>query len=464
MWRIYIESLIGLIVLFAATLMTYEVVVFQLNTDHEVVLEHYRAQAMRDLVNETSMVSGLDNALDIIKHFANTTHEVFEEQNLRDTPDYVQYYLAQNPGANTFADHDNVWWFKLDNSELIYSLYINSNSPLIQAVWFADDIVWVFFFVGFGLYCMGLIWFLSRRFRRLEEVTLRLANGDFSARVSEKSGHRVGKLNRNFNHMADKISALITSNKALTNAVAHELRTPVFRIQWQAELLLERLNGVKNTYHQTSSKKEIDSNGIAETDAVLLNQKSIDSVESIIEDTEEMEALVNELLYYAKAERADNPLDCHEIVINEWFSQEIQKWQRGYQLHIEYTPLEFEGVIKADSNLVSRAVSNLTRNALRYANSQVIIKPTLFNQQLHIEVHDDGCGVPKEHWTMLFDPFYRADKSRDKKLGGHGLGLAIVKQIALRYQGSVAVTDSELGGACFTLILNLDVCDCTSEP
>lgn len=452
MWRIYIESLIGLIVLFAATLVTYEVVVFQLNTDHVVVLEHYRAQAMRDLVNETSMVSGLDNALDIIKHFASTTHEVFDEQNIQDTPKHVQFFLANNPGANTFADQDNVWWFTLDNSELIYSLYINENSPLVQAVWFADDIVWAFFFVGFGLYCMGLIWFLSRRFRRLEEVTLRLANGDFSARVSEKSGHRVGRLNRNFNHMADKISALITSNKALTNAVAHELRTPVFRIQWQAELLLDRLIDKRDTT----------------PDAIALNfansnQKNIESVESIIEDTEEMETLVNELLYYAKAERADNPLDCHDIDIDNWFSKEILKWQRGFALQIEYLPLEANRSVSLDTNLVSRAVSNLTRNALRYADQRVMIKPILSNQQLRIEVHDDGRGVPKEHWTMLFEPFYRADKSRDKKLGGHGLGLAIVKQIALRYRGSVAVTDSELGGACFTLILELDVCDCDNE-
>lgn len=452
MWRIYIESLIGLIVLFAATLVTYEVVVFQLNTDHVVVLEHYRAQAMRDLVNETSMVSGLDNALDIIKHFASTTHEVFDEQNIQDTPKHVQFYLANNPEANTFADQDNVWWFTLDNSELIYSLYINENSPLVQAVWFADDIVWVFFFVGFGLYCMGLIWFLSRRFRRLEEVTLRLANGDFSARVSEKSGHRVGRLNRNFNHMADKISALITSNKALTNAVAHELRTPVFRIQWQAELLLERLNDNRDSTPDAIGPNFANS-----------NQKNIESVESIIEDTEEMEKLVNELLYYAKAERANNPLDCHDIDIDNWFSKEIQKWQRGFGLQIEYLPLEENRSVSVDTNLVSRAVSNLTRNALRYADQRVMIKPSLSNHQLRIEVHDDGCGVPKEHWTMLFEPFYRADKSRDKKLGGHGLGLAIVKQIALRYRGSAEVTDSELGGACFTLILELDVCDCVNE-
>ncbi|MDN3681179.1 ATP-binding protein [Vibrio tapetis subsp. quintayensis] len=463
MWRIYIESLIGLIVLFAATLVTYEVVVFQLNTDHIVVLEHYRAQAMRDLVNETSMVSGLDNALDIIKHFARSTHEVFDEQNIQDTPKHVQYYLANNPEANTFADQDNMWWFTLDNSELIYSLYINENSPLVQAVWFADNLVWAFFFVGFGLYCMGLIWFLSRRFRRLEEVTLRFANGDFSARVSEKSGHRVGKLNRNFNHMADKISALITSNKALTNAVAHELRTPVFRIQWQAELLLEQLNGVKRGYEKTERINIEYEKKSTKVDLIASNQKSVDSVESIIEDTEEMETLVNELLYYAKAERADNPLDCQEIDVNSWFSQEILKWQRGYSLQIEYLPIELNHLVSADTSLISRAVSNLTRNALRYANKRVLIKPSLSDHQLRIEVHDDGCGVPKEHWSMLFEPFYRADKSRDKKLGGHGLGLAIVKQIALRYRGSAAVTDSELGGACFTLILELDVCDCANE-
>ena len=74
--------------------------------------------------------------------------------------------------------------------------------------------------------------------------------------------------------MADRIHRLIESNRSLTNAVAHELRTPIFRIQWQAEMLKD-----------TPAKRS-------------LKQRTI--VESIVEDTEEMEKMVDELLYYAK--------------------------------------------------------------------------------------------------------------------------------------------------------------------
>ncbi len=69
---------------------------------------------------------------------------------------------------------------------------------------------------------------LSRRIRELERVTVEFASGNFKARASTASAKSVGTLNKSFNNMADKVSRLITSNKMLTNAVAHELRTPIF--------------------------------------------------------------------------------------------------------------------------------------------------------------------------------------------------------------------------------------------
>jgi|GEM_PF-648017 len=440
MWRIYVESLIGLVTLFVISLMSYEYIVFELNPDHELVLEEYRFQALRDMVNETATLVGEPAALRVLQDYTTKVHEVLATNVIEDTPKDVQSFFTQNESANTYIDADDVWWFTLDNNELLFSLSINEDSELIQAVWFGQDLVWPFFFVGFAFYCMVLIYFLSRRVRRLEQVTLRFAAGDFSARVSEKSGHRVGRLNRNFNHMADKISALIMSNKALTNAVAHELRTPIFRIQWQAEVLSESL-----AIGGQSGADNLDKNQAA--------------VSSIIEDTEEMDELVDELLYYAKVERPDAALNYMDVDINGWLSEQVAKWQKGHQVEIQTELLPSAKLARIDPSLIARAVANLVRNALRYAESTVMIQLSQQEGSFTFTVHDDGAGVSKDHWAMLFEPFYRADKSRDKKLGGYGLGLAIVKQIAQRHGGTIEVgTSQRLGGACFTLTI------CVGKP
>ncbi|MDN3685736.1 HAMP domain-containing protein [Vibrio sinaloensis] len=81
-----------------------------------------------------------------------------------------------------------------------------------------------------------LVWRIKRRLNNLEQVTVAFANGDLHKRASEKNSIKLGTLNHSFNVMADKICDLINSNKSLTNAVAHELRTPIFRIQWQADI------------------------------------------------------------------------------------------------------------------------------------------------------------------------------------------------------------------------------------
>jgi two-component system sensor histidine kinase RstB len=73
--------------------------------------------------------------------------------------------------------------------------------------------------------------------------------------------------------------------------------------------------------------------------------------------------------------------------------------------------------------------------------------------QLVIAVHDDGEGVDPSHWPFIFDAFYSANRSRDKKRSGYGLGLAIVKQIVTRHGGHVEIDHSDLGGACFRVIL-----------
>ena len=425
MKRIYLESLLGLIILFVASLVGYEVIVYQLNTDYDYLLEEHEAQAFHDLIYPIYQEKGEEYTIQQLEKFANSSHMLLVVEEMISVPSQVQQVFDEDPSINTAFDEERDLWFRFEPGSPTFKLSKNPNSPIIQAINFDDNIVWLFFLAGFALYCVLLIWFLSRRVRELEKVTIAFASGDFNARADTSSSKSVGTLNKSFNHMADKVSRLITTNRMLTNAVAHELRTPIFRLQWQADLLAD----------------------------ASLNQQQQKYVDSIVEDIDEMESMVEELLYYAKMERPNTEIQTSSVALSSFTQSLLPKWQRDTQLSVliddSSSPMT---TIDADPQLLKRALDNLLRNAMRYAQNQIVLEIVETSEKSCIRIHDDGCGVEEKDWPHLFDAFYSADKSRNKSTSGFGLGLAIVKQIVELQKGEVSISHSPYGGACFTIL------------
>ena len=424
MKRIYLESFLGLIILFVASLVGYEVIVYQINTDYDYLLEEHEAQAFHELIYPIYQEKGEVYTIQQLEKFATSSHMLLIAEEMKSVPSQIQQVFDEDPSINTAFDEERDLWFRFEPGSPTFKLSQNPNSPIIQAINFDDNIVWLFFLAGFALYCVLLIWFLSRRVRELEKVTIAFASGDFNARADTSSSKSVGTLNKSFNHMADKVSRLITTNRMLTNAVAHELRTPIFRLQWQADLLAD----------------------------ASLNQQQQKYVDSIVEDIDEMESMVEELLYYAKMERPNAEIQTSSVALSSFTQSLLPKWQRDTQLSVliddSSSPMT---TIEADPQLLKRALDNLLRNAMRYAQNQIVLEIVETPDKSCIRIHDDGCGVEEKDWPHLFDAFYSADKSRNKSTSGFGLGLAIVKQIVELQKGEVSISHSPYGGACFTI-------------
>ncbi|HHB1593314.1 TPA: ATP-binding protein [Vibrio campbellii] len=424
MKRIYLESFLGLIILFVASLVGYEVIVYQLNTDYDYLLEEHEAQAFHELIYPIYQEKGEEYTIQQLEKFATSSHMLLIAEEMKSVPSQIQQVFDEDPSINTAFDEERDLWFRFEPGSPTFKLSQNPNSPIIQAINFDDNIVWLFFLAGFALYCVLLIWFLSRRVRELEKVTIAFASGDFNARADTSSRKSVGTLNKSFNHMADKVSRLITTNRMLTNAVAHELRTPIFRLQWQADLLAD----------------------------ASLNQQQQKYVDSIVEDIDEMESMVEELLYYAKMERPNAEIQTSSIALSSFTQSLLPKWQRDTQLSVLIDDSSSPTTtIEADPQLLKRALDNLLRNAMRYAQNKIVLETVETPEKSCIRIHDDGCGVEEKDWPHLFDAFYSADKSRNKSTSGFGLGLAIVKQIVELQKGEVSISHSPYGGACFTI-------------
>jgi len=279
--------------------------------------------------------------------------------------------------------------------------------------------------ITLGFIALILLWAfdVQRRLHHLNRVTQAFGRGELLSRANIRTWQRVGNLNQSFNQMAQRVQDLIQSHKDLNNAVSHELRTPIARLSFELESLREFADDAE----QQS----------------LLNDME--------EDINELEQLVDELLRYARLERAHSHVPFQYLRFDEW----LQQWQQRHRhhaakpLHIQ-TPLPQQPVpILPD--MLNRALDNLVFNAYRYAHTQVCISANIQNNTMILHVDDDGDGIPEAQRVRLFEPFVRVDKSRSRKTGGFGLGLSIVQEIARRHGGEATVTDSPLGGARFSL-------------
>lgn len=251
---------------------------------------------------------------------------------------------------------------------------------------------------------------------RLEAAAQRFGDGHLTERIHFDSTSSFERLGVAFNQMADNINALIISKKRLIDGIAHELRTPLVRLRYRLEM----------------------SDNLTETESLALNR-----------DIEQLEALIEELLTYARLDRPQNELNLTTPNLPAWFKGYIDDVQ---SVNPQRTLLRVDdpgdyGAL--DMRLMERVLDNLVNNALRYSNHTLRIRLQHNGSQASLSVEDDGPGIALDEREKVFEPFVRLDPSRDRATGGCGLGLAIVRSIAQAMGGQVSCEASDLGGAKF---------------
>ncbi|MDV6033744.1 MAG: HAMP domain-containing protein [Phycisphaera sp. RhM] len=279
---------------------------------------------------------------------------------------------------------------------------------------------------------------VSKQLRGVEKAALAIAGGDLGARIDYGKFRHSGPLAEAFNTMADRVENLLRSQRELLQTVSHELRTPLARIKFATEL-------IESADDQEQRKQRL---------------------ASIEAATDQLDALVGELLTYVRLDAQSSESDCGAKHIETFDVRELVT--ELIEVHGPlYRDVEFHnGVSLAGSEAggaeltgnraaISRAIGNLISNAGRYAASKVVVSAAESDHELCIWIDDDGGGIAPENRETVFEPFQRLTGGTDSKgeQTGTGLGLALVKRIAERHGGRVSVTESELGGARFSLTL-----------
>lgn len=251
---------------------------------------------------------------------------------------------------------------------------------------------------------------------KLESAAQRFGEGHLTERIHFDSGSSFDRLGIAFNQMADNINALIASKKQLIDGIAHELHTPLVRLRYRLEMS-ENLTGAES--------------------------------QALNRDIGQLEALIEELLTYARLDRPQTELHLSSPDLPVWLQthiNDVQSVNPQRKLLTAITPGAYGAL---DMRLMERVLDNLMNNAMRYSETTLRIGLDLQGSQAILCVEDDGPGIEPAEREKVFEPFVRLDPSRDRATGGCGLGLAIVRSIAQAMGGSVRCEASELGGARF---------------
>ena len=279
------------------------------------------------------------------------------------------------------------------------------------------------FLISLGVY--ALIFPLERKLQLIQVGVNEVSEGNLDIQVQVIGQDEIARLSATFNAMTSHIKRLIESQRELTRAVSHELRTPVARIRFAVDMLADT----------------------EDEDSRFQQRDFID------EDIESLNGLIDEILTYAKLEEGSPKLDLESVNLKELIEQIVRETNAlGKDIKIVGNPPNAKVTAIADRRYLHRVIQNLAGNALRYAETTIVISAGVKKGDAFVMVEDDGHGIPEADREKVFIPFARLDDSRTRASGGYGLGLSIVSRIAFWFNGIMSVDESpDLGGARFTM-------------
>jgi signal transduction histidine kinase len=286
--------------------------------------------------------------------------------------------------------------------------------------------------VGFGL-AVGIV----SPLRRVGLVVDRFGRGHLSARVRSERKDEIGNLARSFNSMADRIETLLLAERKLLQDISHELRSPLARLSFAAELMK---NAPDPEAAANRMKREI--SRLTRLVGALLEVTSAEGDPSS-----------------RKTQRFAFARVVNETVMDCSFEAEA----RGSKIARDCCS---SATVEGDPELLRRALENVLRNAIRYApsGSAIDLRVGDLGDRVQIVIRDHGPGVPEDMLQRIFDPFVRLNESRDTATEAVGLGLAIARRAVVLHQGEITAENACPGLRVTMLIPSISSTEAGLDP
>lgn len=273
---------------------------------------------------------------------------------------------------------------------------------------------------------------LTKPLSIINKKSLEIRKGNFKEREDIKTSTlEIKELSDSINYLAESLDKQDALRKRLTSDMAHEIRTPLTILQNSMEAMM---------------------------DGVISMDK--DKIESCYEEVIRINKLVDNLKNIASLEESSLNLNKTNFDIKE----ELERICRDFQPYFKKKNINFINEIKEnrwvllDKDKFRQIINNLLSNAFRYSNEngEVQLLEEINDNNIIIKVADKGIGISEEELPLIFERFYRSDKSRDRETGGAGIGLTITKALVEAHGGKIEAESRLNEGSCFTVILPLE--------
>lgn len=275
--------------------------------------------------------------------------------------------------------------------------------------------------------------------RKLSDGTRLLREGDYSARVDLRLNNEFAELQNTFNDMAARIEHEMTLRKKSENDrrqlildISHDLKNPLSSIQGYAEVCMKKPE--------------------------LPEREREEYLQVIHQNSERANLLLSELFELSQMDSPEFSIKPVKIDLCEFLRQmcgELVPQLERAGFEYEFDIPEYSIFAMLDKNRFSRIIQNLEDNAVRYnpQGTTVSVSISEQNNQAMIRFVDDGYGIPSQIAEDIFEPFVRADDSRNSKTGGSGLGLSIAKKIAQAHGGDLTLRTDQNKGSTFIITI-----------
>ncbi|MCG3126285.1 MAG: Adaptive-response sensory-kinase SasA [Phycisphaerae bacterium] len=295
-----------------------------------------------------------------------------------------------------------------------------------------------------GLGCYALARYLSAPVRRLQQVVRRLASGDLTVRVDEEFETRrdeIGQLGRDFDRMTRQVQALLGAQRRLLQDVSHELRSPLARLNVALEL---------------ARRQSSDTAGAA-----------LDRIER---ESARLNELIGLVLTLARLESGAPPeapaaIDLAELLREVAADADFEGAPRGRRVVVRRADA---CTLRGSAPLIRSVFENVLRNAVRFTPDGTAVDVCLERRKRDAggayactAVRDHGPGVPESQLETIFQPFFRVEEARARRVGGVGLGLAICDRAVRLHDGTLRAENADGGGLRVTIELPCD--DATAD-
>ncbi|MBQ9151784.1 MAG: HAMP domain-containing histidine kinase [Clostridia bacterium] len=353
------------------------------------------------------------------------------------------WYETQRPQDNKENFRDRLWNSPLEqNVNMLhvrvitdtggdaYILMLNSElEPLNATVETLKTQFWMIAFIllwGALFLAILISRNISAPIQKMNRAAKRLAKGHYDADFHVNGYREVSELSESLTNASEQLAQNDRLQKELIANISHDLRTPLTMIVGYSEVMRD-----------------------------LPGENTPENVQVIIDETERLSQLVNDLLDLSKLQAGTRVPNMENINLTELIESTMLRYEKltqkdGYRIEYE---ADASVDVRADRTMLLQVIYNLINNAINYTGEDKLVRVTQTltsdGQRVRVSVIDSGAGIPPEQIPLIWDRYYKIDKVHRRAMIGTGLGLSIVKQVLEAHHTTYGVESKEGCGSTF---------------